>query len=255
MTDRFETAVDLLIGEKPPKVWSLLITVFGELAQGEDQEISGLLLSRLTKMMRVRPEANRVALHRLRKDGWLESRKSGRNSYYALTARGRAETASASPRIYGEKASADLAWLWLIGPTTLADEDSRACTFVSSDIALATRPAQGPDVASLPVHEVAALPDWIKAQLCTEALLALGADVRDAFSEVVAMELQGAVLDATQIAVLRVLIVHGWRRIILRTPELPDELLPDRLELRLIRDLKSELLRCLPSDGLAALEG
>ena len=55
------------------RVWSLMVSLFGDLAQAEGAGIDGPVLSRIMTAMQIRPEATRVALHRLRNDGWIAS--------------------------------------------------------------------------------------------------------------------------------------------------------------------------------------
>lgn len=96
----FENLVKHLTDDQTPRVWSLLLTVFGELAQDQGAHISGLLLRQISERIGIKPEAMRVAIHRLRKDGWIDSKRNGRTSSYFLTDWGRAQSAQASPRIY-----------------------------------------------------------------------------------------------------------------------------------------------------------
>ena len=111
----FQNYVEIFTHPQPPLVWSLLVSVFGDLAASEDTELSSGALGLITQTIGIKPEATRVALHRLRKDGWLESRRTGRTSVYFLTEHGRAETMTASPRIYSEHALERAAWL-VVGP-------------------------------------------------------------------------------------------------------------------------------------------
>ncbi|MEP5760757.1 MAG: PaaX family transcriptional regulator C-terminal domain-containing protein [Litoreibacter sp.] len=57
-----------------------------------------------------------------------------------------------------------------------------------------------------------------------------------------------------EIAALRILIVHGWRRIVLRTPALPDFVFPDHWAGPACRDHVARLLTQLPAQDLAGLE-
>ena len=91
-----------ILGGDPPRVWSFIVTIFGDLAREDDRYISSRTLNRLTAEIGVKPEATRVALHRLRKEDWLESAKFGRESHYRLTNKGRKLSREAAPRIYGD---------------------------------------------------------------------------------------------------------------------------------------------------------
>ena len=71
----FEAVVSDLRGDIPPRVWSLLVTVFGDLAQ-DGSALPGTVLGEIMSRVGIKPEAMRVALHRLRKDGWIESERA-----------------------------------------------------------------------------------------------------------------------------------------------------------------------------------
>ena len=110
--------VRCLNGDQVPRVWSLLVTVFGELGQDPDVRLSVLLLGKLMDLAGVKPGAMRVALHRLKKDGWIDSRRCGRNSEYFLTPYGRSQSVEAA-RGYtaAPRRQRMLGWLSPIPPT------------------------------------------------------------------------------------------------------------------------------------------
>ena len=76
--------IDDLLKLGEVKVWSVLVTLFGDLAPGQTDHLAGPDVSRLVERLAIKPEALRVALHRLRKDNWIESSKSGRISHLSL---------------------------------------------------------------------------------------------------------------------------------------------------------------------------
>ena len=99
-TDAYAQALRSLGDLGPMRVWSLLVTVFGDLAP--DRPLNGPTLSAIMGEIGIKPEASRVALHRLRSDGWIASAKKGRTSLHALTAKGQSDSDAARQRIYGE---------------------------------------------------------------------------------------------------------------------------------------------------------
>ena len=88
--DPYHDTIARLTALGPLRVWSLLVTVFGDLTQ--DDALEGPTLSALMSEIGVKPEATRVALHRLRADGWITSEKTGRTSRHRLSAKGRADS-------------------------------------------------------------------------------------------------------------------------------------------------------------------
>ena len=89
----FETAVADLVDPQDQRVWSIIVSLFGDMAQEPGAQISGGALTQIIEPMGIKPEAIRVALHRLRKDGWIESDRIGRVSRHVLSEFGRTQSA------------------------------------------------------------------------------------------------------------------------------------------------------------------
>ena len=83
------------------KLWSVLVTCLGDYAQGGVEEVPGPVLSSLVARIGLQSSAMRVALHRLKRDGWVESRHAARVGYFRLSEHGRAQTAAAAEAVYG----------------------------------------------------------------------------------------------------------------------------------------------------------
>lgn len=250
----FADLVTCLTGDQPPRVWSLLITVFGELAQEDGAKISGALLRHLSDLIGFKPEAVRVALHRLRKDGWIESQRQGRTSDYVLTDWGRRQSAEASPRIYAKGPLAKTAWLVALEPGTDMSEEAIGGAWLTSNLFLSARPVDDPKAFVAPVEDASRLPHWMRQKLCDPLIADLARSLAAALAEVAA---QGDALDRLspcERAVLRVLIVHDWRRIVLKTPILPDEIFPADWPVAHCRERVADTLRRLPREDLQTLE-
>lgn len=248
----FQDIVRVLTQGQTPRVWSLLISVFGDLAQTEGAQISGPFLRQLTKTIGIKPEAMRVALHRLRKEGWIESRRQGRSSVYFLTAWGRAQTVAASPRIYASGPAAHAAWLILFNPADPTPNDAESGAWVSANTLITSQvPNHSPAyVSPLPTGTV--LPDWMTEKLCSAATLSLAQNFAQALGQV--RDQLPDVLSPLETVVLRVLVVHGWRRIVLKTPVLPDRVFPAQWCGPHCRAHVTTLLARYPQPSLDALE-
>jgi phenylacetic acid degradation operon negative regulatory protein len=243
----FDAAVRALTDGDPPRVWSLLVTVFGDLGQSDDPRFSGALLRAITAPIGVRSEALRVALHRLRKEGWITSDRNGRGSDHRVTDWGRAEIARAAPIIYARAALARQAVLILSEP---GEAEPEGVTLRPGVTLAAGDQASG---GAFCVEVTDDLPDWMRAETLgavTEALaLSLGARLDAARAALPDL----ARLDPLQRATLRVLVVHGWRRIALRAPVLPDRCLPRGSVLPDTRAATMALLDALPVPEAASL--
>lgn len=233
-------AIHHILGQERPRVWSFIVTIFGDLAREDSRYISSRTLNRLTAQIGVKPEAMRVALHRLRKEDWLESAKFGRESHYRLTDNGRALSREAAPRIYG--AASDEAWmLALYDPNKISPEGLR----ISSGISLVTSECAG----AMNLAVTAPLPLWMVDRL-------VQGDVQSAIHNLHA-RLAGLTSepDATELdrAVLRLSLVHEWRRIILRVPNVPDVLFENAFSLGELRGVVQRLLSSLTDVSLEQL--
>ncbi|MDU8943118.1 PaaX family transcriptional regulator C-terminal domain-containing protein [Ovoidimarina sediminis] len=247
-------AVAALTGDGPPRVWSLIVTFFGDLAQGPGAEVPGPVLSRVMGAADIRPEAMRVALHRLKRDGWIDSAKRGRTVDYSLTARGRAESAAASPRIYGRAEPAP----WRLfnaaqGEAAALDPLLAGGSHVALAPGLVAGPMPGGAVPEgIFVSQPGAVPGWAQRAVCPEALVAAAAALVQTLEEVARdVEAPGPL----ERAVLRVLIVHRWRRIVLRLPDAPEAFLPEDWRALGCAARVAEVLDALPRPEIAEIGG
>ncbi len=251
----FQRIASQFTESETPRVWSLLVTTFGELAQTPDAQISGALLRAICELIGVKPEAMRVALHRLRKDGWIESRRSGRTSSYGLTDWGRTQSAQASPRIYAKDALADRSWLILTNPAeNQADERPAHGTWITPNLMISASVPRLSDAFVTPIDASSPLPDWIKVKVCAPETLAMSRNLAGTLKTVQTLLSNSPDLDPLEIAVLRILLVHSWRRIVLKIPALPDNLFPQGWRGTECREMVFDILSALPKRGLAELE-
>lgn len=219
------------------RVWSLVITIFGDsivprggrVALGALQEIAGEL--------GVEPGALRTALSRLAGDHWVTRERDGRNSYYRLAEDGRHSFDLATRRIYGPGRPAwDGTWTVAIAPSGGADAAAALVEagFVKIEGGVYLRPET---VGALPAGE--ALSGMLVIHGASaehpETLRSLwpSSEVSDAyrgFIEAVrplASALEGgSTLSPLKAIAARTLLIHDWRRIVLRDPGLPSALLP-----------------------------
>jgi len=220
----FKRSVEALTLGRDLRVWSIIVTLFGDLAQGPEDRISGALMSSLVEMMGIKPEAMRVALHRLRKDGWIESHKTGRRGEYSLTAYGRAESAAVTPLIYAP--SVKLSKDWFVAVTASMSQAERKGIeaslkkqdyfAIASGVYLGNGAAPIEDGLFVLSGRSMDVPDWLREALSPEKLCGDYA----AF-EVALERISTEATSALEVATLRALIVHNWRRLVLRHPHLP----------------------------------
>jgi phenylacetic acid degradation operon negative regulatory protein len=248
----YEQALEILMQGDRHRVWSLVVTIFGDLAQNQGDEISAQTLGRMTEQMGIKSQALRVALHRLRKDGWIESKRIGRSRSYFLTAFGMQQSALATPRIYGQTSPQSIDWILVTTEATSDNQsDSAALDDPRSFVRLTAHSYLGkranlPETQHLLVTDLSdtTLPDWAKNQIIPPELNQNYANLFTLLSAA-----KGALPTkptAIERAVLRTLLVHSWRRIILRHLDVPEGFYP--------QDCKAIACRSLVLDLLARLE-
>lgn len=210
------------------RVWSLMVTLFGDLAQESGSSIDGPDLSAIMAQMEVKPEAVRVALHRLRNDGWIASERLGRMGRHSLTPTSRIETLQASRRIYADPDAQDGDWqlALLEDPSSVPREEMARLGFVP----LLPRLYIG-GATAMPPQDVLHLaggspPAWLHSQIAPLMLEAEYTALLPVLRRA-GTDLPKGSLSPLQVAVIRCLIVHNWRRIVLRHPALPRALLRD----------------------------
>ncbi|MFT4715365.1 MAG: phenylacetic acid degradation operon negative regulatory protein [Paracoccaceae bacterium] len=214
----------------------MIVTLFGDLAQNKSDQISGALLSLLTECIGIKPEAMRVALHRLRKDGWIVSEKSGRNSHHRLSEFGFRETLAARPKIYASHVPSPENWhIRIAQPMSqksrlIEDQThiSQGYLIVGQGVYLGQGHPEPGDPNFLTLNgNLETIPNWLRESLADDMIFdgytTLLTDL-DALSG--AVESVGQ-LSPLETAALRILIIHSWRRLLLRHATLPPKFFPD----------------------------
>lgn len=244
------------VQSRPLRAKSLVVTVFGDAIapHGGTVWLGGLI--RLLASFGINERAVRTTVFRLTREHWLRGEQVGRRSHYTLTESGQRRFEAAFRKIYGVDRSAwngqwclviesgerftgskrkalrdELAW---IGFGRLAAGVLAHPTIDAESVAaiLAEHRAEPHVLVMQASHDIirdgAALSDaigsaWDLGRLERDyrAFLARFTPV------LVALEKHAAGnLDAEQCFMVRTLLIHEYRQVILRDPLLPEELLP-----------------------------
>lgn len=214
--DPLDPLVNAMHAEGRLRVWSLVITVFGDSVEPRGGRIATGRLRTLVSRIGVEEGALRTSLSRLASDGWVASERVGRSSSYGLTSRGRAEAEIATEAIYRPAAEPrDGAWTMMLSRKRPLD-----AVELGGDLWLTpnARLASGGDVGV--TGDLA-----VGANLANRIVRVDHADAaRRMRADLLALGRIGKTDLLTAIAA-RTLLVHRWRRLVLRFPEIPDELL------------------------------
>ncbi|MEM1234297.1 MAG: hypothetical protein AAGH70_09225 [Pseudomonadota bacterium] len=183
----------------PLKTWSLLMTILGDCEATPAEPVRSGVLRDLLGELGVTPEAARVSLHRLRKDGWVDAQKRGRESDYYLTEKGLSETRAVRRRVY----AADLPELetWTLHAVETVQHLPQTPHVVLSPhlVALPLGTVMPDSFILAPAHVA---PSWVHRRCLPQDLRALA---------------EGLIRQAApETAAERILILHHWRRLSLR---------------------------------------
>ena len=242
------------LGDDPPRAPSLIVTIWGDSIAPHGGVAWLSTLIRLLEPLGVNERAVRTGVFRLSRDGWLASEPVGRRSRYRLTDEGRARFARAFHRVYDAPFEPwNGEWEGVLVQPESSSPGSRRrlrdelgwAGFAAFAPGLHLRPARR-DGAVARIVESLGLDRSVtgfdarespQAELATlaaraETVYRLGSLAGDyrrfmARHAGVARAFAGSrEPDAAQAFALRTLLVHEYRRVRLRDPQLPREVLP-----------------------------
>jgi len=211
---------------RPSRTGALIITLYGDALAPRGASVwLGTLLA-VFRAMGVGEGVVRTAVSRLAAEGWLARSRAGRNSFYRLDHAGLRATEAAAVRIYGPLAPAwDGAFrLALVEPAARGAFAEAGFGAVSPGVMVAAGDASPPATetalllaarADLPTARRLAARAWPLDQVAAryhEFLTRFPAD-------------PGPLADAEAL-IARMLLIQDYRRIVLRDPHLPADLLP-----------------------------
>lgn len=217
------------------RVWSVVITIFGDSVVDRGGVVASSTLAAVISEMGIKPEAFRVAMSRLTKDGWVERSKQGRSSFYQLSAKGSAVFGPATKRIYAKEAgSADY---WRLVVVQGAIENAPADAVVLGGRVYLTQSKKGVVDGLVMSGIVDVLPDWAKMRIGPKK-------INEGYCELLSVLRKVSTKGATSLeaAALRCLIVHQWRRLVLRHGDLPRSFFPSDWQGEACRALVQKLL-------------
>ena len=242
---------------EPSRTGSIVITVFGDAIVPRGGSVWLGTLLEFFKALDIDGGVVRTAVSRLASDGWLERNRVGRNSFYRLAATGRHTFDIATRHIYDPPPQD---WtgrfeLLLIGNADDRDasrEALRSAGFGSPlpGVWVAPSGAPIPDEASRAIRlEVSAEDDSGRRLLADSWPLENIADAylkfMKTFEPLRSWITRRAPLANGDAFTARILLIHHYRRVVLRDPLLPLALLPKDWPGRAARALCGEIYRAI----------
>ena len=280
----FQRSLDSVLADfkarQPIRAKSLIITLFGDVVSQHGKEIwLGSLIHALDELG-VNDRLVRTSVFRLVKEGWLDVEREGRRSFYQLTSSGGQEYQRAAQRIYASQGD-DWRGRWqILLPVNVPDEQKenfkRSLNWLGfRAISAGTFARPGGDATSI-------------RDVLDEFDLRDGVIVMDAETNAITtkQDLKGTVnhyWDLDQLALrysgflgqfkpllhalekgrkpsaksafhARVLLIHEYRRILLRDTSLPDDLLPPQWPGTAARAMVSRIYHYLQKPSLEFIQ-
>ncbi len=251
-----ETLIAQLHERGRPRVWSLVITIFGDAVVPRGGRVPLTVLQDIMARLRIEPGALRTALSRLAGDKWVTRDRRGRHSFFSLDEHGRHAFDLATRRIY---AAGPPGWAgkWTVAvaaPGANAQGgELPALGFVRINGGVHMRPEtdDAPDATEalagmLVIHgESAEHPEAFRELWPSQEIADAYHAFIAAFHPLHEALRNGSVLVPIDAIAARTLLVHDWRRIVLRDPGLPMALLPKDWPGEKARSLVHEIYRRL----------
>jgi phenylacetic acid degradation operon negative regulatory protein len=217
----------------PHRTGSLIITLYGDAIVPRGGSLAAASLVAIMAAMGIGEGVVRTALSRLAADGWLERRRIGRRGFYRLAAKGVAAFAEATRRIYGPpRQDGDAGLVLLVLRPAAARDRARAALEAAGFGALAPGVFVAPAATSVPPLADALRLDAVPVPGDGAALAALAwplAEVAGRYQRFLGTWAAAEAApppDPLACLVARVLLIHDYRRAVLRDPLLPPALLP-----------------------------
>ena len=241
-TSALERVLDRFERQRPLRAGSLIVTVFGDAIAPRGGTLWLGSLLEIMALFGIEAGLVRTALSRLVQEGWFERTRSGKNSFYRLSAEGRTKFADATRRIYHAE---DQAWDGTLRLALLSGLAPPERLAVRDQLAAQGWGQTAPTVMLKPITSADAGPPalddvlWLSSRIEGEAAAArrIGetcwplapvahgyARFIETFSELGTRP--GAIAEDAHGLRLRLILIHEYRRIILRDPLLPRQMLP-----------------------------
>ena len=241
----------------PPRIPSFIVTVWGDAVAPRGGSLWLGSLQAILDRFGCTPGQVRTAMSRLTEEGWLARNRVGRNSFYRLGPRGAQVFGAAAARIYAGRPPD---WDGVFRLVLLAEPTAREALAARGFGALPGGAMLG--LAGEPAHLPKGMPLLVgTTRDATEArLLAARAWPLETLAEGYARflaafgPLREGMIPAAEALPLRLLLVHEWRRLVLRDPLLPAALLPEAWPGAAARALAAALYRRLTPDAEAWLD-
>ncbi|MBD2811252.1 phenylacetic acid degradation operon negative regulatory protein PaaX [Xenorhabdus sp. Vera] len=265
MAQKLDDFIRHALDAQPISGTSLIISLYGDALSHRGGEVWLGSLSLLLEPMGFSDRFVRTAVFRLQKEKWLEVEKLGRRSYYRITERGMNQFRHAESKIYlGEPPEWDGKWDLLLLEGTSKNERAR----LKKELSWLGFGQLNNTLMAAPSSSQSDIPALLGELNASDSVIYFRADYPYPRSEQSLKERVSASWSLEQVSQhyhefivsfrplmallrncheedltpergfqLRLLLIHFYRRVVLRDPLLPDALLPTQWEGQIARNL------------------
>lgn len=268
---QLEELIEKFQQKRPLRAGSLIITLYGDSIVHRGGTVWLGSLMKLLEPMGISERLVRTSIFRLTKENWLQAEKIGRRSYYSLTGPGLRRFERAFKQVYNPT---DELWegSWCLVFLSQLDNNLRRTLkeelewlgfgIFAANVMAHPRLEKSEIVPLLQEREV--LDDTIVMQSQPQEILAsraLRLQVKESWNlELLSLSYTKFIeqfrplwleikhentLTDEECFIARTLLVHEYRKVLLRDPQLPDELLPGDWEGRSARQLCRNIYRAI----------
>ena len=263
--------------KRPMRVKSLIISLFGDVASQHGHSLWLGSVVHTLGALGINERLVRTSVFRLSQENWLQAERVGRRSYYRFTAHGSAEYQRAARRIYAQE---DTLWEghWqLLVPVDIAEADRenfrRSLTWQgfraisSGTFARPGRPGRTLqetleefhategvllfDATSSQLAPQQSLRDTVRERWQLDKTAAAYRDFLEVYQPVHQWLTKRTRLAPETAFILRTLLIHDYRRVLLHDTPLPEELLPSGWPGASALAITANMYRRLASDSIA----
>ncbi len=239
-SEALDKTIDQLRADNALKAWSVIITFFGDAVVPRGGVVAAVTVQALMQRFGIEPGAVRTALSRLVRDGWVVREKRGRQSYYTLSRQGAQPFEQATRRIYsgGETRSRDSQGEWLLLVNPHADAQwmqsilarvpavrlNASCVLIDQPALVDFEPVDRAEVLAMR-GTIDKVPEWV-LNLAGPVGIARGFTTLLERFEMMEAAHGNDTIDVTEAMAARCLLIHEWRRVLLKSADLSPLLLP-----------------------------
>jgi len=254
---------------RPLRTGSLIITIFGDSLSQHGGEVWLGSLIEVLQPFGMNQRLVRTSVYRLIKENWLQSHQIGRKSYYRFTEFGLRQYQKTERRIYAaSKPKWDGTWT-LVFPVNVVDEDREE---LRRELCWLGFGALTTGVLAIPSGDRRALDETLDELKLADKVVVMKASPEDEISGTVLKDLSWRCWDVVQLQEryeaflekfepvhqfiqngghlspeqsfqVRTLLIHEYRRILLKDTDLPDALLSETWAGNRAKDLTAELYK------------